>query len=128
MTTSIKIYMGNNIERQAAGVGIILIQFPIGQIIKVICVMHVLTLKKNLFFVYKTTNKRHNNMALCNNHCIIKSKLDENGKQIVFHCQQESNLYLVGVVVASSTNTFNATSSFFAITKTPTLQITIWHH
>ncbi len=80
MTTSFIIYMGNNIERQAVGVGIILIQFPIGQIIKVIYVMLVLTLKKNLFFVNKTTNKRHNNMALCNNHCIIKSKLDENGK------------------------------------------------
>jgi hypothetical protein len=68
------IYMGNNIERQAVGVGIILIQFPIGQIIKVIYVIHVLTLKENLFCVNKTTNKRHNNMALCNNHCFIKSK------------------------------------------------------
>lgn len=66
-------------------------------------------------------------MALCDNHCIIKSKLDENGKQIVFHCQQKCNLYMVGTIVASSTNTFNVTASFFATTKTPTLQITIWH-
>jgi hypothetical protein len=56
---------------------------------------------------------------------IVSSNL--NGKQIVFHCQQESTLYLVGVVVASSTNTFDVTSSFFATTKTPTLQIIIWH-
>jgi hypothetical protein len=84
MTTSLIIYTGNNIERQMIGVDIILIQFPIGQIIKVIYVVYVLTLKKNLLSVNKTTNKRHNNMALCNNHCIIKSKLDENGKPNCF--------------------------------------------
>jgi hypothetical protein len=59
MTTSLIIYKGNNIERQMVGVGIILIQFHIGQIIKVIYVMLGLTLKKNLFFVNKTTNKIH---------------------------------------------------------------------
>jgi hypothetical protein len=57
MTTSLIIYMGNNIERQVVGVDIISIQFPIGQIIKVIFDVHVFTLKKNLFFVNETTNK-----------------------------------------------------------------------
>ncbi len=52
--------------------------------------MHVQSLKKNLIYVSKTTNKRNNNMKFFGNHNIIKS-LNENGKQFVFHCQQKGN-------------------------------------
>ncbi len=89
--------------------------------------MHVQTLKKNIFYVNKTTNKGHNNMEFFGNHNVIKS-LNQNGKQFVFHCQQKGNWYPLGVGVASSSNKSNVTSNFSTITKAPTLQSILWHH
>jgi hypothetical protein len=54
--------------------------------------------------------------------------MDKNGKQYVFHCQQEGNLYPLGLGVAYLTNTSNVTFAFFATTKAPTLQSISWHH
>jgi len=53
--------MGDDTKRQVVGVGIILIQLSICQIIKVINVMHVPTLK-NLLSISKATNKGHSSM------------------------------------------------------------------
>jgi len=61
MTTSLIFYMGDDTKRQVVGVGIILIQLSICQIIKVINVMHVPTLK-NLLSISKATNKGHSSM------------------------------------------------------------------
>ncbi len=86
MTTSLIVYMGDDTESHVASVGTILIQLSIGQITNVTYVMHVPTLKKNLFPIDKAINKGHSSMEFFNNHCVIKS-MDQNGKKIVFHCQ-----------------------------------------
>jgi hypothetical protein len=73
MTTSLIVYMGDDIESHVASVGTILIQLSIGQITNARDVMHVPTLKKNLLSISKATNIGHSNMEFSNNHCVIKT-------------------------------------------------------
>jgi hypothetical protein len=73
MTTSLIVYMGDDIESHVASVGTILIQLSIGQITNAKDVMHVPTLKKNALSISKATNRGHNSMEVFNNHCVIKS-------------------------------------------------------
>jgi hypothetical protein len=101
--------VGDDIERQVVGIGIILIQLSICQITNVIYVMHVPTLK-NLLSISKATNKGHSSMQFFGNRCVMKS-LDQNHKQFVFHCQQEGNLYPLDASVTSSSNKSNVTYS-----------------
>jgi hypothetical protein len=75
-------------------VGIVLIQLSPSQIAKVTNVMHVPTLKKNLFSVSKSTNKGHSNMEFIGNYCVVKLT-DQNGKFNLFSIANKKTIFMV---------------------------------
>jgi len=126
--TSLIVYMGDDIERQVASVGIVLIQLSPSQITKVTNVIHVPTLKKNLLYVSKTMNKKHSSMEFFGNYCVIKL-MDQNGKFNLFSIANKKAIFNhLALVWHVQPTHLMLHMVFFAITKAPTLQSILCHH
>ena len=120
------IYMGDDGQHQAVGIGSLTIQINgSGQVILIKDVLYVPALAKNLLSVSQITAKSNSSVQFTSSLCTITTTTNI-GQKFVIKCTKVGNLYPLGVGLQNSPQRAETSLSAFSLTKdTATIK---WHH